>query len=71
MTKTLKRKVISLEEFKETPEQRNRMFTVTYKELYGIKRIWKTFQKKHYIYKLLDNPTIQNYKIIMEDVINE
>ena len=71
MTKTLKRKVISVEEFKKTPEKRNRMFTIVYKELYGVNRIWKTFQHKTYIYDLLNNPELHQFKIICEDVINE
>ena len=71
MTKTLKRKVISLEEFKRTPEDRKRMFTVSYKEMYGINRVWKTFQHKQYVYDLLEDPNIHQVKIIQGDVINE
>lgn len=71
MTKTLKRKVITPEEFRNVPEDRKRMFTVSYKEMYGILRIEKTFQKKEYVYKLLNNPNIHNIKIIQGDVINE
>lgn len=71
MVKTLKQKVITLEELKETPEKRNRMFTVSYKQNYNIFRIEKTFQQKKYVYELLDDPKITRYNIIMGDVINE
>lgn len=71
MVKTLKQKVITLEELKETPEKRNRMFTVSYKQNYNIFRIEKTFQQKKYVYELLDDPKITSYNIIMGDVINE
>lgn len=68
--KRLLEKKVTKEEFKDIEEKRNRMFRVVYSQDYLFK-FEKTFQKKKYVKRILDDKHNHEIKIYVGDVIVE
>ncbi len=69
--KRLNEKRIELTELDTIPENRKRIFKISYTERGGVIRYEKIFQRKRYVRQLLDDPNIEKIKLYIGDVVYE
>lgn len=69
MTKALTEKRIELWELDEYPEQKNRVFRISYVERGDVRRLEKIFQNKMYLRQYLEDPRTTKIKLYVGDVV--
>ena len=67
----LTEKRIELWELDEYPEQKNRVFRISYVERGDVRRLEKIFQNKIYLRQYLEDPRTTKIKLYVGDVVAE
>lgn len=65
----LTEKRIELWELDEYPEQKNRVFRISYVERGDVRRLEKIFQNKLYLRQYLEDPKTTKIKLYVGDVV--